>query len=135
MSLRRSAAYSLEIKPGDGQFVEGRVGVIFRAVRPGEFLGLDHQMDRLRRMEPSALRSKPSRMLSISQRGDALAVGRQLENVVAAVVARNRLDPIGVVLLEIGLAQVAAVGLHEGVDLVGDLALVEGVASALADEA
>ncbi len=37
--------------------------------------------------------------------------------------------------LEVGLAQVAAVGLHEGVDLVRDLAFVEHVPALLADQA
>ena len=63
-----------------------------------------------------------------------LAVRRQLEDVVAAVIHRDRIDPGGSVLLEIGFPQVAAVRLHEGVDLVRDLAFVENVAALFADQ-
>ena len=69
------------------------------------------------------------------ERGDALAVRRQLPHVVAAVVGRDRLDPLGVVRGQVRGGEIAAVGAHVLLDALGDLALVEGVAAALGDGA
>ena len=74
-------------------------------------------------------------MFRICKRGDSLPVRRQFEDIVAAVIRRDRIDPRAGVLFEIGLAQIPAVRLHERVDLVRDLAFVESVAAFLADQA
>ena len=68
------------------------------------------------------------------KRSDALAVRRQLENIVAAIVGRDGIDPRRCVLFKVGLAQKAAIRLHEIVDLVSDLAFVKTVAPFLADQ-
>ncbi len=69
------------------------------------------------------------------QRGDALAVRRQFEHVVAAIIGRDRFDPCRCMLFEIGFTQKTAVLAHEHVDLVRDLAAIKSVAAFLADQA
>ena len=68
------------------------------------------------------------------KRRDALAIRRQLKNIVAAVVDRYRLDPSGRVLFEIGFGQKAAIGTHKSLDLIGDLTFVETVAAFFANQ-
>lgn len=65
--------------------------------------------------------------------GDAVAVGRKLVDVGAAVVRGNRIDPGGGVLFEIRSAEEAAVGAHEGGDVFRDFAAVVGGAAVFAD--
>ena len=92
-------------------------------------------MQRLRaNCSPSRLQIEAFENVQHLQRGDALAVRRQLVDIVAAIVRRDRIDPGGGVLFEIDFAQIAAVGLHEGIDLVRDLAFVEGVAALSRDQ-
>ena len=86
-------------------------------------------------LRPIAFRSNPSRMFRICSVGDALTVRRQFKNIVAAVIRRDRIDPGAGVFFEIGFAQITAVRLHEGVDLVRDLAFVESVTALFADQA
>ena len=86
-------------------------------------------------MNPIALQIEALQHVQHLQRGDPLPVRRQFEDIVAAIVNRRRLHPGGGVLFKIGLAQVAAVRLHERVHLVRDLALVERVATFLTDQA
>ena len=69
------------------------------------------------------------------ERGDPLAVGRQFPDVVAAIIGRNWLDPVGRVILEVLHAEIAAVRLAEGDDLLGDRAAVIGIAAAVGDHA
>src|SRR5262249_38443249 len=61
------------------------------------------------------------------QRRNTLTVWRKLEHIVTSIVHRDRVDPSGGMLLEIGLPQEPAIGSHESVDLVSDLTLVESV--------
>ena len=86
-------------------------------------------------LRPIALQIESFENVQDLQRRDALAVRRQFKNVVAAIIRRNRIDPGRCVLLEIGFAQIAAVRLHERVDLVRDLAFVKSVAAFFADQA
>jgi len=65
---------------------------------------------------------------------DALTVGGQLPHVVAAIVGGHRLHPFAAVGGQVFITQEAALGLHVGIDAAGDLALVEGVPTALGDE-
>ncbi len=68
------------------------------------------------------------------QRGDALAVGRQLVQRHAAVGRPDRLDPVGSMAAEVLHREEAAVGLGEGDEGLGDLARVEGVPALLSDQ-
>ena len=61
------------------------------------------------------------------EHADALAVGRQLEDVVAVVVGRDRLDPLGLELAQVRQRHHAAERAHLGHDRLRDLALVERV--------
>ena len=62
------------------------------------------------------------------QHRDAVAVGRDLADGVAAVVLRDGLDPFGVVVLEVVLAEVAARGARMGDDPFHQLAAVIALA-------
>ena len=72
-------------------------------------------------------------MFSISSDDEPLRVRRQLVDVVAAIVGRDRLDPVGIVLGEVALVEQAVALLHVGGDRLGDRSLVERIASALGD--
>ena len=61
------------------------------------------------------------------QRGDALSVGRNFPHVVAAITGADRLDPIGLVVVEIAERELPAVGLRKFHDLLGDFALVKSL--------
>src|SRR4029077_910909 len=68
------------------------------------------------------------------QRGNALTVRRKLENIVAAIIRRDRLHPGGRMLLEVGFSQKAAISPHEIVDLVRDFSFVKNVATFFTDQ-
>ena len=72
-------------------------------------------------------------MPSAIERGDALAVGRDLVQRVAAVVDADRLDPVVRVRGEIVERQRGAVLLRERGDFLRELARVERFASRLGD--
>ena len=114
---------------------ERRVGVELRAVLEGELLGLDQQVQGVGGAVAHLREVEAFEDVEHLERGDALRVGRQLIDVVAAVIDGDGFDPGGLVVLEVGLAEKTAVGAHEGVDLIGDLALVEGVAALFRDQA
>ena len=134
ISLRRSAGVFLGDEPLHGLLEKGGVGVVFRAVGPGEFLGLDHGVKGLRGLEAHRLEVEAFEDVEDLQGRDALGVAGEFVHVVAAITGRDRVHPFGMVRGEIGLAQIAAVGLHEGVDLVRDLAVVETVAALFGDD-
>ena len=87
------------------------------------------------RIAPHRLQIESFENVQHLQRGDALAIGRQFKNVVTAVIRRDRVDPRAAVLFKIHFAQIPAVRVHEGIDLVRDLTSVESVATLLADQA
>ena len=66
------------------------------------------------------------------ERGDALAVGRQLPHVVAAVVDAERFDPLGAVRGEVFVAEEAADSRMNASIVRAIVAAVEGVAAAAA---
>ena len=108
---------------------EGRISVEFRAVLEHQLFGLDHHMKRGGALEPHRAQVESLEDVQHLQRGDALAVGREFINVVPAIISGNRLDPRRGMVLEIGLAEPAAVGAHEAVNLVRDLAAIKGIAT------
>jgi hypothetical protein len=115
-------------------FGKRRVGGEFRAVVEGEFLGFDEPVQGVGGVVASLRKIEALGDRAHLQGGDALTVGRKFVDVVAAVVDGNGIDPGGGVLLEIGLAEKAAVGAHEGIGFFRDLAAVVGVAAVLADQ-
>ena len=114
---------------GERNLGESRIGIELRAIGPGDFLRFDHGVQCVGRIAPHRPQIESFENVQDLQRGDALAVRRQFKNVVAAVICRDRIDPRAGMFFEIGFAQITAVRLHEGVDLVRDLAFVESVAS------
>ena len=65
------------------------------------------------------------------QRGDALAVGRDLVHAIAAVIVADRRDPIGAVLVQVlqiyRTAMISAVGDHP----LGQLAAIKCIAASV----
>src|SRR5205823_11318780 len=61
-------------------------------------------------------------------------VGRQLPDVVSAIVGRDRLDPVGTMFGEILEREVSAVLFAERHNLCGNLTAIEGVASLLGNQ-
>src|SRR3712207_8481001 len=96
---------------------------------------LFRSMEGLRRVARVAGEVEAFEDVEGEQRGDALAVGRHLPHIVAAVTRRDRLDPGGGVGGEIGGAEVAAGVRGEALDRLGHLAPVEGVRAGFGDQA
>ena len=119
---------------GQRNFRERGIGIKFGAIRPDDFLRFDHGVQRVRRIAPHRAQIESFENVQHLQRGDALAVRRQFEDIVAAIVRRDRIDPCRCMLLEIDFAQKTAILLHELVDLVRDLAFIKSVAPFLADQ-
>ncbi len=120
-------------QPVDRGRVERRIGVEARAVGEGQLLGFHEQVHVFGRAEGDVGEIVAFQHVEDLQRGDALAVRRQLPHVIAAVVAADRLHPLAVMAGHVLIAQVAAIGLEVGADGAGDLAFVEGIAAALGD--
>jgi hypothetical protein len=85
----------------EGDFGKIGVGVKFRAVFEGEFFGFDHRVQGVGRVVTEAGEIVVLEDVEHLKRGDALTVGRQLVDVVAAVVHGDGLDPGGGVLREV----------------------------------
>ena len=119
----------------DRQLAERRIGVELGPIGKGQLLGLDEQVKPL-----GTAGAHPADIVRLDQvehlqGGDALAVGRQFPDVVAAVVGRDRLDPFGRVIGQVLERHVAAVRLGIVDDLPGDLAAVERRRAVLGDRA
>lgn len=115
-------------------FHAARIGDIAVQVGERQLHGLDLQMLRLHRIDRHVGQVEALADAQRDQRGDALPVGRDLVQLVAAVGAGNRLDPLGAVIAQIVQRHGAAAFLAERGDALGQLALVE-VASARGGDA
>ncbi len=124
----------LREQPGERHLHEGGIGVELGPVLEGQLLGLREEVRVLRAAEGDLREVVAFEDVQHLEGRDALAVGRQLPHVVAAVVDADGLHPVRVVGGQVLVAEEAAVGLHVGIDLPGDLALVEGVAALLGQE-
>ena len=67
------------------------------------------------------------------QRADALTIGRNFMQRVAAIVLRQRLDPVEAVRSQIGNGHHSAVGFRMSGDFFGEFAVVESLTFALGD--
>ena len=65
--------------------------------------------------------------------GNALCIGRQLVDLVAAIVSRNRGHPLRFMCLQILVPQKTVVLCHVGIDLVCDVSGVEGITAVSRD--
>ena len=130
-------AARVRVRLGDEPRGRQLVGVGIRdvgvAVRPDQLLRLGVEVDGLGGVVSECGDVVALHDVQDHQGEDAGAVRRDLPDVVAAVVRADRLDPGRRVVLEVGLGEVAAVGLAEGDDPAGDVALVERVPASLRD--
>ena len=117
----------------DRQRAKCRIGVIFGPVFIGELLGLDHQMKRLGRLRAQAFEVIRLEQVEHLQGGDALTIGRQLPDVVAAIIGRNGFDKRARMLGEIRLREKPADRARVPNDRVGERPLVKGVPAAARD--
>ena len=111
----------------DLSFHIARVGDVGPRVGKGQLDGLHHLVIVLGVLALFGQR-QPVEHTERHQHRDAVAVGRDLADGVAAVVLRDGLDPFGVVVLEVVLAEVAARGARMGDDLLHQLAAVIALA-------
>jgi hypothetical protein len=106
----------------------------------GQLLRLDQVVPVLRigrseRREAGAeLRHAHLKDVQHFQSCEALAGRRQLEHVVAVVVGRDRVRPLGLEFAKVGLRHHAAVGGHLRDDRIGNFAAIESVASLRLDQ-
>jgi hypothetical protein len=119
----------------DADFHRRRLG--HEAVNVGEcqLHGLDLQVLRVDAVHGQARHIEMAQDAQRDQRGDALPVGRDLVQRVAAVVLRDGLDPLGLVRGEVAGHEVAAMRCRKTLDRLRDLAAVIGLAPRLCDGA
>ena len=118
---------------GGGQFAEVGVGVESGPVGKRQFLGLDEEVNVFTGIVPQRLDVVVLQHVEHLQGRDTLPVGRQFPDVVAAVVCRDGIDPVTVVVNEVLGREIATVGRAEVDDPFGDLPGVKGVATVLGD--
>ena len=132
-----SGVLFLAIRVGDqfgrGQFAEVRVGVEQGPVGERQFLGFDEQVDVLAGIVSHRLDVVLFEDIEHFESGDALSVGWQFPDVVASVVGRHRFDPVAVVIDEVLAREEPIVGVAEVNDPLGDLSLVERIATVFGD--
>jgi hypothetical protein len=110
---------------------EIRICVIFGEVFVRKPLGLDHHMERVCRSRPHGLEIITLQDLQHLKRRGPLAVRRQLVDVIAAILHRDRLDPFALVRGEIGQPQIAPNPAEIRIHRARELTLVESIAPAL----
>ena len=103
------------------------------AVGERDPLGLDERVQVLGGVVAERLDVEALEDVQHLERDEPLRVRRHLVHVVAAVVRRDRIDPVRLVLGEVAFVEQAVALLHVGDDRAGDRALVERVAAALGD--
>ena len=109
------------------------VGVVAVQVGQGQLHRLDLQVHRVHMVDGQVVGAQRFQHAQRHQRGDALAVGRDLVHHRLAEALRQRAAPVGPVLAQVGFGHRAAVGLGEGGDLLGQRAAVEGFALGVGD--
>lgn len=117
----------------DRNLPEGRVGVVLRAILERQLLRLQKQVRVLHAAEAVALHVKPFEDVQHLERRDALGVRRQLPHLVAAIIRRHRIDPLGLVLRQIARREKPAVPFQELLDAPGRLAAIEAIATRARD--
>ena len=119
----------LRLEPVNGNLRELRVGVESDHVGVRELLRLDHRVQGARRVVAVLGERKGLHDVEHLERRDALAVRRQLVDRPTVIRRRNRVDPLAVEAGHIRGGHRAAVTRERRENLLGDLALVECVAS------
>ena len=109
------------------------VGVVNCPILESQFLGFDEQMQMLGGVGLHGADVKVLQQIEDLQSGDSLAVGRDLPDVVATIARADRLDPVGGMLPKVTNRKPTAVGLGELDNLLGNLALVEGLGAVPGD--
>ena len=112
---------------------EPRVGDVLAAVRKGQLHGFNLPVEGLDRIPFCKIKALGD--IHSHQHDQAMAVGRNLPHVVAPVIRMDGLNPLGLVFCQIVLADVAAGLARPGVDRLGQLAVVQGPAARVAEQA
>ena len=112
---------------------EARIADVPEQVGVGELLRLDHRVQRARRVKAPLADGELLEDVEHLQRGDALAVGRQLADLPAAVGGLDGLHPLGLELRQVLGRHHAAAFAHHGHDCLRRRTLVEAVATLLRD--
>ena len=103
------------------------------AIGEGDPLGLDQQMQIGGGVVAERLQIVALENVEHLERHDALGVGRQLQDLVAAIRGRERLDPVGMIRSKIRGGDEAAALLKIVGDRLADRPTVERIASAARD--
>ena len=112
---------------------EARIADVLVHVGVGELLGLDHHVQRIDGVVAVLRHGKVLHDVEHGERGDALAIGRQLVDGPAAVGGGDGLDPLGLEVAEVFQGMRAAVGIEELDHGLGHGPVVEGIAAMLGD--
>ena len=113
ISAARCLARSFDSISRDRHRAESRIADVARHVGIGELLGFDHDVQRGGGVVAVILEREILHDVEHGERGDALAVGRQLVDLPAAIGGGDRLDPFGLELREVLERVGAALGLEE----------------------
>ena len=113
----------------DGNGTEARIADVLIHVGVGQFLGLDHDVQRSDGVVAVVGHGKVFHDVEHGERGDALAVGRQLVDGPAAVGGGDGLHPLGLEVGEVFEGVRAAVGVEELDHGFGHGAVVIGIAA------
>ena len=117
------------------QFLPAWLPDVTREVRVGQFLGLDHGVERLRRAEAEVFFPHREILQNVQhlQRGNSLPVRRQLVHGPVVVGRRDGLDPLGRIFGKVLRGHRPVMAFHGLEDFLRDFALVECVAAVLRD--
>ncbi|MNJ31120.1 hypothetical protein D3C77_257460 [compost metagenome] len=125
----------LGVQPGGRGLGEALVGEVAGAVLEGQPLGLGLMVDGGGGLEAHALEVELLADVQDLVGRQALGVRPQRIDLDPAIGGHQRLDPFGAVGGQVGAGHPAADTLEIALDVVGDGAVIEGVASALGDQA
>jgi len=123
--LRALLRVVFRVKPVDGNFCKVRIGVEAGAIFIGQPLGFDLHVQRLRGLEAELAQIELLDNVEHLQGCEALRIGAHGIDIHAAVVADERLVPLGTMLAEILRREPATDALEIGVDGFGNGAVVK----------
>ena len=121
-------------KRRDRYFGGGGIGVVPRAILEREFFRFDKRMPVVRRVAIQLVRAVGFEDVQDLQDGHALPVRRQLEHIIAAVIRRDRFDPVTAGCGKIIDAEKTAGRAHAGAQPFRELTIIEPVTAALRDQ-
>ena len=131
--LRPLGGVGLGVQPFDRGLGESVVGEPARPVLERQPLGLGLDVQRGGGLEAHGFQVELFADVQDLVGRQALGVRAQAEDVHSAIVGLDRLDPFGTMGRHVGAAHPAADPFEIGLDLIGDGAVIEGVAPALGD--